>query len=67
MPIKLSKNMEENKATENTLKNDLESTRVLPQYMKELYLSKISSGKHSKYWVEKISQILSDLDKAISK
>jgi hypothetical protein len=51
----------------DNLKLKLKSTNALPQYLKDIYLNKISDKKFSYYWVKRIGQIMKQLEKVISK
>ncbi len=44
------------------LKKILESTKILPQYMKDIYLNKISEKKFSKSWEKRLIRIIEDFN-----
>lgn len=58
----MEKNKQKIEPLINNFKIKLESTNTLPQYMKEVYLEKLSSKNFSSYWVKKITQIIKKLE-----
>ena len=54
------------KNIEANLKSKIEATNAFPQYMKDIYLKKISDKKYSQYWLKKVDQTIDKLEKVIS-
>lgn len=44
----------------------LKSTKVLPRYMSDIYLDKLQSKKFSQFWVFRLTQILTKLEKLVT-
>jgi hypothetical protein len=39
----------------------IRETNLFPDYVKDIYLSKIQSGEYSEHWVKRVEEVLSQL------
>ena len=48
------------------LENLIKNTDVFPDYVKNIYLEKIESSNYSKYWEDRVVEIIGQLDNNIN-